>query len=200
MSEGQHLERVPGWPRFCPTRSGRYPRRVAVPDAVEPVVGWRCWRVADGSDGLVLMSAHHPMRWAPGWAAEASCSAPHAVPHENCSCGIYAARDPGRAVAYLPPHLKATLRARQPEILGYDVVMALGRVDLWGKVVEAEWGWRAERGYPRELFLPAGVRHYRRSPSRVAVLDAAAVSAALAELYGVPVRATATLEPGTLAA
>ena len=172
---------------------------VVVPDAVEPVVGWRCWRVADEPDGLVLLSAHHSLRWAPGWPAEASCAAPHASPAAGCGCGLYAARDPELAVAYLPPHIKETLRARQPEILGYDVVMAIGRVSLWGRVVEAEWGWRAERAYPTELYLPARVTHYRRRGRRVSILDAEALAASLAELYVVPVRVTGSLEPGVLA-
>jgi hypothetical protein len=170
-----------------------------VPDAVDPVVGWRCWRIADGPDGLALVSAHHPLRWAPGWAAEATCEAPHTPPEAGCACGIHAAREPGLAVSYLPPHIKQTLLARQPEILGYDVVMAVGRVRLWGRVVEAEWGWRAALGYPAELYLPARVTHYRRRSGRVAILDAEALAAALAELYGVPVRTTRSLEPAVLA-
>jgi hypothetical protein len=172
---------------------------VVVPDAVEPVVGWRCWRVADEPDGLVLLSAHHSLRWAPGWPAEASCASLHESPAGGCGCGLYAARAPELAVAYLPTHIKETLRARQPDILGYDVVMAIGRVSLWGRVVEAEWGWRAERGYPTELYLPARVTHYRRRGRRVSILDAEALAASLAELYVVPVRVTGSLEPGVLA-
>ena len=40
-------------------------------------------------------------------------------------------------------------RARQA------VSAALGRVSLWGSVVECEQGWRAERAYPAALYLPA---------------------------------------------
>ena len=123
----------------------------------------------------------------------------HESPAAGCGCGLYAARDPELAVAYLPTHIKETLRARQPEILGYDVVMAIGRVSLWGRVVEAEWGWRAERGYPTELYLPARVTHYRRRGRRVSILDAEALAASLAELYVVPVRVTGSLEPRVLA-
>jgi hypothetical protein len=61
-------------------------------------------------------------------------------------------------------------------------------------VIEAQWGWRAERGYPSELYLPARVTHYRRRGRQVSVLDAEAVAASLAELYGVPVCVTGSLE------
>jgi hypothetical protein len=147
----------------------------------------------------VLLSAHHPLRWAPGWPAEATCAAAHSPPAASCRCGLYAARDPDLALAYLPPHIKETLLARQPEILGYDVVMAIGRVSLWGRVIEAEWGWRAERGYPSELYLPARVTHYRCRGRRVSILDGEALAATLGELYGVPVRTTRSLEPAMLA-
>jgi hypothetical protein len=34
-------------------------------------------------------------------------------------------------------------------------VYAVGRVSLWGRVVEHERGYRATRAYPFDLFLPA---------------------------------------------
>jgi hypothetical protein len=61
-------------------------------------------------------------------------------------------------------------------------------------VIEAEWGWRAERGYPSKLYLPARVTHYRRRGRRVSILDGEALAASLAELYRVPVQVTGSLE------
>jgi hypothetical protein len=57
----------------------------------------------------------------------------HDTPHENCSCGIYAARD----IEQCP---------------GGDV---FGKVKLWGKIVPGEKGSRAEYAYPSELHVPA---------------------------------------------
>jgi hypothetical protein len=166
---------------------------------VEPVVGWRCWRILDGADGLGLASTHHALRWPPGRPAMAECELGHDAPAFPCTCGIYAAREPALAFAYLPPHIKETLRARQPEILGYDVVMAVGRVGLWGSVIEAERGWRGASGYPRELYVPARATHYRRRHGHVTMLGGEALARALGELYGVPAQITTSLEAAALA-
>jgi hypothetical protein len=170
-----------------------------VPDLVEPVAGWRCWRVVDGVDGLELASTHHDLRWPPGWPATAACELGHDAPAVDCTCGIHAAREPALAFAYLPPHIKQTLRARQPEVLGYDVVMAVGRVGLWGSVIEADRGWRGAFGYPRELYVPARATHFRRRHGQVTTIGGEALAAALGELYGVPVEITTSLEAAVLA-
>ena len=60
------------------------------------------------------------------------------------------------------------------------VQRAVGRVALWGDVVEGSRGWRAARGYPAELWLPQA--DLRRQT--VAELEGIAVE--LAD-YGVPV-------------
>jgi hypothetical protein len=74
------------------------------PDLVEPVVAYRAWRVLDGE----LLSPYIPCRWhgrvmhalcypanrsltfGRGWLRE-----PHASPHPDCRCGIYAYHRPG---------------------------------------------------------------------------------------------------------
>jgi hypothetical protein len=71
---------------------------------------------------------------------------PHDAPVASCSCGIYASKEPERAADYLylysdvyQPHLR---------------YRAIGRVLLWGSVVEGAKGWRAACAYPERLFLP----------------------------------------------
>ncbi len=57
----------------------------------------------------------------------------HDAPHENCTCGIYAAK----TLAQCPP----------AEISG--------KVSMWGKVIPGDRGYRAEFAYPSELHVPA---------------------------------------------
>jgi hypothetical protein len=172
---------------------------VVVPDAIDPVVGWRSWRVRDGGDGFVLVSASRDAPWPPGATLAAACEAGHPAPCGACTCGIYAAREPGPAVEYLAPHVKAAERIVTPEILGYDAVLAVGLVALWGSVIVCEWGWRAQYAYPRELFVPAAVKHYRRRRRLVEIFDSEAIAAALADAYCVGATVTRSLRSAALA-
>ena len=117
------------------------------------------------------------------------------APAEGCLCGIYAAPTAAQAAASVtePP------RPREP-----IVHHVIGRVSLWGTVVECERGWRAERAYPASLAVPAPPpprRHIllpaRRRPSRSR--PAAEIASALCE-YGVPIELVACETLGDLAA
>src|SRR4051794_2555397 len=101
---------------------------------LEPILGWRIWRV-DG-DGL-LRGLLWGSPWAPRERFEARCEdsfpywsgldAPHDAPCARCTCGIYAFK-----------------RRRDAELLGREradgAPLALGRVSLWGRVIETERG------------------------------------------------------------
>jgi hypothetical protein len=77
---------------------------VSAPDLIEPVVGFRVWRVIDDR----LLSPYIPCRWE-GRVMHATCypanrslqfgrgwlDAPHESPHPECKCGIYAYHRPG---------------------------------------------------------------------------------------------------------
>jgi hypothetical protein len=70
----------------------------------------------------------------------------HAAPRKGHSCGIYALRDRGAAEAMLHEIGEAG-RA-------YDrLPAALGRVSLWGRVIENTGGWRGQFAYPYDLTL-----------------------------------------------
>jgi hypothetical protein len=134
------------------------PGRPAVPDFIEPVEAWRVWRVSLREGRIVLQSLFAGTVWEPGVALAASCakrhrsrwrpwrieSPDHGVPEIDCSCGIYGVRSVAAARWYL--------ESRAFFCRGDRVV---GRVALWGDVVESESGWRAARAYPIELFVPA---------------------------------------------
>jgi hypothetical protein len=125
---------------------------VVAPDLVEPVVGFRKWRVVRDH----LTSPYIPLRWdepvvtahcfpanrslmfGAGWLDE-----PHSAPHPRCKCGVYAWHR-------LPPF------AAIP-----DPDRAFGVVALSGRIEVHEDGMRGERaaikalGYAPEL----GDRH-----------------------------------------
>ncbi len=157
-----------------------------IPDFAEPVEAWRVWRVALGESRLVLQSLHAGAVWEPGVPLTASCAAgrrsrrapwwkkpnDHAAPELDCDCGIYGVRSVAAARSYL---------VLPPLLPGDDRV--IGRVALWGDVVEAPSGWRASHGYPLELFVPAPEVAHRGLRQRAHVDE---ILFAL-EAYGVPV-------------
>ena len=54
-----------------------------VPDAIEPVVGWRTWRVRDTGSEFRLTSVNNATLWEPGEPLRAACTVhnPHDPPH-----------------------------------------------------------------------------------------------------------------------
>lgn len=107
--------------------------------SVEPVEGWRAWRLRrDGRGELSLVPAFHGVDWPPRQAVRAECQIHgrrHRAPERKCSCGLYAIPD-------------AALIGSISDGLG-----VVGQVSLWGRVVEHEYGYRAEFAYPSRLRL-----------------------------------------------
>jgi hypothetical protein len=127
----------------------------AVPDAIEPITGWRYWRVSSNGR-LASLTGPHP-RWSPGKPMRARCRYldadpddtryqligyydrdPHRAPGEACTCGIYATRTLDR----LRGHPFLGLRRG-----------VVGEVALWGKVIPGTNGYRAESAYPKRLMV-----------------------------------------------
>lgn len=114
-------------------------RPVPVEREAEPILAWRSWTLTgrrDG-DGLLLRPVTAGSRpWRPREVAHATCRLAwsHEAPNLDCSCGLHAARE-----------LEALRRTRCPAVLG--------RVALWGRVIEHEHGYRARFGYPQRLRL-----------------------------------------------
>ena len=118
------------------------------------------WRVAMREGRVVLQSLFAGAIWEPAHPFVASCRgghrsrwAPwrnkpnvHPAPELECRCGIYGVQSVALARSYLE---------RPPLLCRDDRV--IGRVALWGNVVEGPFGWRASHAYPIELFVPAGV-------------------------------------------
>jgi hypothetical protein len=127
----------------------------------EPVVAWRVWRVVERRREVFLQSLFRDDRWPVGAALEASCRPAdeavfvrdHRPPEGACTCGIYATELKFIDLGLLS-HLNAAIGR-----------LVIGRVSLWGHVVEAESGWRSERAYPARLYVPVP-RFFGRTRAR----------------------------------
>jgi hypothetical protein len=119
-------------------------------EGVEPIDGWRLWRLAlapDGRPALLPAGSGGVDAWVPRRAAWARCAVPalargtrrpHDAPDPRCVCGIHASRALGDAPRVAP---------------AYPTPPVAGTVALWGRVIEHERGWRASFGYPSRLVL-----------------------------------------------
>lgn len=109
-----------------------------VPDMIEPVVGYRSWKVLPTGQ---LHACAQSVAWPLGAPIIATCAigGKHtAVPAAPCSCGVYAAK----SLHTVPmPHAEA---------------MAWGTVSLWGRVCEYSAGYRAQYAYPKDIILVFG--------------------------------------------
>jgi hypothetical protein len=114
-------------------------RQLTTGSSIEPIVAWRAWSLTghrDGSELLLRPVAGRSRPWRPLQVAEAACkhARMHAAPNVDCTCGLYGTHD-----------VEILRRTRAPAVLG--------RVALWGKVIEHELGFRAAFGYPQRLRL-----------------------------------------------
>jgi hypothetical protein len=89
---------------------------------------------------------------------EAACvTHRHEAPADDHDCGIYALKTRQLAEELLRRYMGEKRcyfegRTGPPQGLA-DRSIALGRVSLWGRVLERENGFRAQYAYPYELFL-----------------------------------------------
>jgi hypothetical protein len=105
----------------------------------EPVVAWRTWALTgtrDGRDLLLRPVARRSRTWRPLHVIEARCrmSTWHTAPDVDCTCGLHGTRG-----------LDLLRKTKSPAVLG--------RVALWGRIVEHDLGFRAQFAYPQRLSL-----------------------------------------------
>lgn len=127
---------------------------IQVPDYIEPFEAWRVWRIVRRGREYSLGSLVQRVLWPAGRVFTADClrtrgpfslvrrRRPHEAPCPECECGIYAAT------------LDTAAQYLTDAPLG-GVARVLGRVRLWGTVVECERGFRASHAYPSRMYLPA---------------------------------------------
>lgn len=112
---------------------------LATEATTEPILAWRAWALTgrqDGTDLLLRPVVGRARPWKPMEPARAACkhARMHAAPHPTCSCGLHGTHEP-----------EILRRTRTPAVLG--------RVALWGRVIEHDFGYRGEFGYPQRLAL-----------------------------------------------
>ena len=125
----------------------------SIPDVVGTLTGYRVWPILKSDLGYVLGSYHDNCIWIPGQAARASCrDLCRDVPGSSCSCGLYGVTTPKEAVNNLVERIGGMFYERS--FPGHDTgFIAYGKVDLWGRVVEHEYAYRAEFAYPKEISI-----------------------------------------------
>jgi hypothetical protein len=107
--------------------------------ASEPIVAWRAWALTgrrDGSGLLLRPVARRARTRRPLEVVEATCrtSHRHEAPDPSCTCGLHGTHG-----------IEVLRKTRCPAVLG--------RVALWGRVIEHEHGYRARYAYPQRLRL-----------------------------------------------
>jgi hypothetical protein len=139
-----------------------------IPDAIEPIVAYRAWRYSIEGRRAQLDPLNGPLSspwmgaspWdgaASNWVT-ASCTVlpefHHDVPSEDCSCGFYSVKEIEFAVdhASILHHIGFGGSGRR-------VPVVLGRIELSGKVIEHDVGYRAERARIAELIPFSGTEH-----------------------------------------
>jgi hypothetical protein len=143
------------------------------PDAIDPIRAWRVWLPSVEVDGSLMLcsltEAGGGTRWAAGDPLRASCpTGEHEAPRRECTCGIYA-------------HKSWASASHQARGVAGAVV---GEVQLWGRVIEHERGYRAQFALPCALWLP--VVFAAQSPRIEDVVDSLSRRSAL-DRYQVPV-------------
>lgn len=123
-------------------------------DFIEPIAALRLWRHWP-TDGLLHGTASKEP-WAPGHKLRARClvenwpsasrSSYRRIDERNCSeapniihgCGIYGLKNVGAARDLIDYY----------GIAGWNEHLIVGKVYLWGSILEGSYGYRAEFGYP----------------------------------------------------
>lgn len=145
-----------------------------VPDGITPLTGYRMWRVVVEEDRPALYPMNLPtpawrgaaadwvsasclnpsnlgipgpiITWPEGLGTDSPSLSSHHVPEEDCECGFYAFAELDRDLL-----IGATRQPRSISPDGTEEYVVIGRVELAGKVIVHERGYRAERARIVEL-------------------------------------------------
>jgi hypothetical protein len=129
----------------------------------EPIVGWRQWNfmyphfLANlGNDTIYVprekIEAHCEQYSTIGTLVLRKDHSEHQAPHLTCMCGIYAYKEKPRLLREIR-NIYSGLRL----VANNRYVPIYGEINLWGKVIEHEDGYRAQFGYPKRLWCTPAI-------------------------------------------
>lgn len=101
------------------------------------------WDTDTGSAVLLPVSYYVIYKWAYN-VTEAKCMWSHDVPDWDCTCGIYALKE-------LP-----SIKRDNPDLVNFPMIIIRGQVELFGKIIYHEQGYRAQ--YARVYSLSPYIR------------------------------------------
>lgn len=120
----------------------------------EPIVGWRQWNFMYPH---FLANLGNDTIYVPREKIEAHCEQYSTIgtlvlrkdhseqaPHLTCMCGIYAYKEKPRLL-------------REIRNIYSGLRLVYGEINLWGKVIEHEDGYRAQFGYPKRLWCTPAI-------------------------------------------
>lgn len=149
------------WACYCSSEARRT-ETPTVPDYCEPLIGWRCWVVRVRTSRLVsrqqtwepyepLTAEHRENGYGPAAGGSLRCpgSPCDLKTRHGKGCGVYAFKSEG---------VLRNERSRHPPLLANLTTTGevIGRVALWGTIVEHEHGYRAQYAYPLEFVYANG--------------------------------------------
>lgn len=122
------------------------------------IEAWRFWRVAKlpgPPEKLIMKSIFHDYSWCPT-PNKAVCisrpgfpiNTPHSdeIPDFDCNCGFYGFKPDGMSETF-----KKNMRTSRSIVGNFVGGIVIGKVALWGTVIEHETGYRGELAYPLSL-------------------------------------------------
>lgn len=150
----------------------------------EYVTAWRVWRITGENDGKreLVSAAYGEHRWPGGKPLEEAKPVP-----DRGQVGIHGFKESSNAW-----NVYGKLRSTNNPNSSAIFVTVLGKVALWGTVIEHEIGYRAQYGYPLKIWVPT-TQWQPHAPDHPFTADQ--VAASLARNYGCDV---GTFTPPTL--
>ncbi len=123
----------------------------------EPIVGWRQWNFMYPH---FLANLGNDTIYVPREKIEARCEqkdhSEQQAPHLTCMCGIYAYKEKPRLLREIRNSCSGFIpRKAMTELIRMRLVY--GEINLWGKVIEHEDGYRAQFGYPKRLWCTPAI-------------------------------------------